>query len=417
MTTSPATLPPAGTPMAPAAIVEHLRERLEQGVLDAGVDYDQASVAVEPGAWVQAARICKLEPALRCDFFDFLSGVDRGDHGIEVVVRLYSTRHRHGVILRALAPGGRDRPVLPSLTGVYHGANWHERETYDMFGVDFEGHPGLLPRILTVENFEGWPLRKEFLLSTREAKPWPGAKEPEERREEAPDGEAPTEQAAPVPAEDKAAAAKAKAERAKAKAAAMRARKAAERAAAQSATASEARAAGEASTDQADAAAGDERAAAAQESAGGQTQEAAAGLAAAQAGEPEPQTPEGAAEIAADAGAGAADQPATAKDAAAGAVGGDTAAGAPGDEAGVDEPVPDPQAEARMAQGAAPTASGTPGVEQEGRHSGAREQEATRPAAETPGMTADADDADDAEPEDRPEDRPEDGGDAGRGAR
>ncbi len=86
--------------------------------------------------------------------------------------------HRHGVTLRTLVPGGREKPRVPTLTGVYRGANWHERETYDMFGIEFDGHPGLLPRILTVENFEGWPLRKEFQLASRNVKPWPGAKEP-----------------------------------------------------------------------------------------------------------------------------------------------------------------------------------------------------------------------------------------------
>jgi hypothetical protein len=66
------------------------------------------------------------------------------------------------------------------------GRTGHERETYDMFGIEFEGHPGLLPRILTVENFEGWPLRKEFLLMTREAKPWPGARNRPRRPTRAP---------------------------------------------------------------------------------------------------------------------------------------------------------------------------------------------------------------------------------------
>ena len=63
--------------------------------------------------------------------------------------------------------------------GVYPGAAWHERETYEMFGVDFPGHPGLAPLLLPPE-FEGHPLRKDFVLASRVAKPWPGAKEPGE---------------------------------------------------------------------------------------------------------------------------------------------------------------------------------------------------------------------------------------------
>lgn len=410
--------------MTPEAIGALFRELLNEKVLDVEVAYDQVTVTLEPDALVSAARLCKEDERLACDAWEFNCGVDLMEQGFALVTGLYSTRHRHRVLLRIVVPGGREDPVAPSLTDVYRGANWSERETYDMFGIRFEGHPGLEPRILTVENFEGWPLRKEFLLMTREAKPWPGAKEPEERKEEGQSAAA-TPSDTPVSAEDKAAAAKAKAERAKAKAAEARKRKAAERAAAER---------GQAGGDQAEAAnppvgegpagqeqgrpaqadgpepqAGEtaERAVVAQdtaegtpqqpdpaivpeaESAGGQAEEpqaegerAAAPAAAGKdvpAGTPDPSSPEGAAEIAGSA---------IAKDAAAGAVGGDTAAGAPGDSPETDQPVEDLEHEAKQGEGAAPTPSGTPGIEVEGRHA-ADEQSGDKPAAETPGMKAD----------------------------
>ncbi len=62
---------------------------------------------------------------------------------------------------------------------MFHGANWHERETYEMFGVVFAGHPNLVPLLLP-DGFEGHPLRKEFVLASRVAKEWPGAREPGE---------------------------------------------------------------------------------------------------------------------------------------------------------------------------------------------------------------------------------------------
>jgi NADH-quinone oxidoreductase subunit C len=62
----------------------------------------------------------------------------------------------------------------------FPGAAWHERETHEMFGVDFPGHPGGLAPLLLPPQFEGHPLRKEFILAARVAKPWPGAKEPGE---------------------------------------------------------------------------------------------------------------------------------------------------------------------------------------------------------------------------------------------
>lgn len=116
--------------------------------------------------------------------FDCLFGVDRGEDGFDVVAILYSTSRGQRILLRVRCDGGRESPVCPSLVDLYAGANWMERETWDMFGIDFEGHPGLTPRILCAENFEGWPLRKDFYLASREAKPWPGVKEPAELDDE-----------------------------------------------------------------------------------------------------------------------------------------------------------------------------------------------------------------------------------------
>ncbi len=72
-----------------------------------------------------------------------------------------------------------DSPSLATATGVFRGAAWHERETHEMFGIDFPGHPHLVPLLLS-DGFEGHPLRKDFVLAARVAKPWPGAKEPGE---------------------------------------------------------------------------------------------------------------------------------------------------------------------------------------------------------------------------------------------
>ena len=67
---------------------------------------------------------------------------------------------------------------------MYAGAGWHERETHEMFGIDFAGHRDLDPLLLP-DGFEGHPLRKDFVLASRVAKPWPGAKEPGESDHEA----------------------------------------------------------------------------------------------------------------------------------------------------------------------------------------------------------------------------------------
>ncbi len=176
------TLPPR-TGMGPAELGRYLRDRLERDVTDVTDAYGTPIVTVAPAALPRAARLCKSDPNLAFDFFDWLSAVDLREEGLAVVVHLYSTRHRHHVQLRTVAPGGRTDPRVPSLTGSTAAPTGTSRDLRHV-RRHLRRAPGLLPRLLTVENFEGWPLRKEFLLTTREAKPWPGAKEPEERHEE-----------------------------------------------------------------------------------------------------------------------------------------------------------------------------------------------------------------------------------------
>ncbi|RKN44282.1 NADH-quinone oxidoreductase subunit C [Micromonospora endolithica] len=142
-----------------------------------GQAYARATVDVPVAAWSDALRAARDDAELACDFFDWLSAVDELADGFDVVVHLWSTTRRHGVLLRTRVP--RATPTVASVVDVFPGAAWHERETHEMFGIDFAGHAGLLPLLLPPE-FEGHPLRKEFVLASRVAKPWPGAKEPGE---------------------------------------------------------------------------------------------------------------------------------------------------------------------------------------------------------------------------------------------
>lgn len=176
--------PAQPAPLGPEDIAELLTDRLGEQVRATDVAWGQLTVTVDADGYVAAARLCRDEPQLDMDFFDCISGVDEREDGFAVVAILYSTTHHHRVLLRHLCEGGRNRPRAPSLTPLYRGAEWQEREAFDMFGIEFDGHPGLTPRILTSENFEGWPLRKDFHLATREAKPWPGIKEPRELDED-----------------------------------------------------------------------------------------------------------------------------------------------------------------------------------------------------------------------------------------
>jgi NADH-quinone oxidoreductase subunit C len=140
-----------------------------------GGAFARATVDVPAPRWVSALTAARDE--LGCDFFDWLSAVDEMDEGYSVVAHVWSTRRRHGVLVRTRISG--QSPAVGSIVEVYAGAAWHERETYEMFGIDFPGHPALTPLLLPPE-FEGHPLRKDFVLATRVAKAWPGAKEPGE---------------------------------------------------------------------------------------------------------------------------------------------------------------------------------------------------------------------------------------------
>ncbi|MEV7566333.1 NADH-quinone oxidoreductase subunit C [Streptomyces tanashiensis] len=142
--------------------------------------YDLLTVDVPPSTWLAALETAR--DTLGCTYFDWLSAVDEPGTGFRVcahVVALGDGRPRR-LLLRTTVP--HDAPVLPTAIGIYAGAGWHERETHEMFGVAFEGHPHLVPLLLP-ENFEGHPLRKDFVLAARVAKAWPGAKEPGESHE------------------------------------------------------------------------------------------------------------------------------------------------------------------------------------------------------------------------------------------
>jgi NADH:ubiquinone oxidoreductase subunit C len=171
--------------LGPEEQVALLTERLgDDAVLGSTEDFATFTVTVAPDRWADVVELCRDEPDLAYDMFDCLFGIDAREDGFDVVCVLYATSFGNRVALRARCPGGREAPTLPSVSHVFRGADWMERETWDMFGIEFEGHPGLAPRLLTVENFEGWPLRKDFHLTSRAVKPWPGVKEPAELDEE-----------------------------------------------------------------------------------------------------------------------------------------------------------------------------------------------------------------------------------------
>ncbi|MFD7262277.1 NADH-quinone oxidoreductase subunit C [Streptomyces sp. NPDC059874] len=139
--------------------------------------YDLMTVDVPVGSWISSLEIARDK--LACTYFDWLSAVDEPGTGFRVCAHVVSLENRRvrRLLLRTTVP--HSAPSLPSAVAVYAGAEWHERETFEMFGITFTDHPHLV-HLLLPEEFEGHPLRKDFVLAARVAKAWPGAKEPGE---------------------------------------------------------------------------------------------------------------------------------------------------------------------------------------------------------------------------------------------
>jgi NADH-quinone oxidoreductase subunit C len=182
--------------------VEQLLERLEaelgDAILERAESFGTLVVRVRPDAWRRSAEVARTR--LACDYLSFVSGIDwqpapreGGDAGgdtsspvqpaettygvagsagrLQVFAHVQSTVHHWGVTLKTDVDEAD--PRAESWVAVYPGADWHERECWEMFGVVFDGHPALRHLYLPSE-FEGHPLRKDFPLLARDVKPWPG---------------------------------------------------------------------------------------------------------------------------------------------------------------------------------------------------------------------------------------------------
>lgn len=149
------------------AIATLVKTRFPEAITGSGIFRNELTLIVKKDCVVDVARFLKENKELDFNFLSDLCGVDRvGTDGIfEVVYHLYSIYKRHRVRLKA--PIASNDPRISTVTGIWITADWHERETYDMFGIKFDGHPDLR-KILTPDDFEGHPLRKDYPLDGRQ---------------------------------------------------------------------------------------------------------------------------------------------------------------------------------------------------------------------------------------------------------
>jgi NADH-quinone oxidoreductase subunit C len=149
------------------AIATLIKTSFPEAIVDSLIFRNELTLMVKKGYITDIARFLKENRELDFNFLSDLCGVDRieTDDVFEVVYHLYSIYKNHRVRLKVLIPS--DEPYISTVTGVWKTADWHERETYDMFGIKFDGHPDLR-KILTPEDFEGHPLRKDYPLDGRQ---------------------------------------------------------------------------------------------------------------------------------------------------------------------------------------------------------------------------------------------------------
>jgi NADH-quinone oxidoreductase subunit C len=147
-----------------------LRFRLGEGLESFEENHGQLVARVAPARRADVLRALREELGFR--FYTFCCGVDWPEQDtIEVFDHAYAVESRQRITVKYTLP--RDNPRVPTGVHVYAGADWHERETWELFGVVFEGHPRLR-RLLLPEWEEGYPMRKDHELRARVEKPWPG---------------------------------------------------------------------------------------------------------------------------------------------------------------------------------------------------------------------------------------------------
>lgn len=147
-------------------IVDKVRAGLPDAVVTHKVFAGEPYISIRKEALRDVCRLLKDDPALAFDYPVEVTAVDYpGDaERFEVIHVLFSIEHRRRVVLKSRVAEGD--PSIDTVADLWRGAGFMERETYDMFGIAFTGHPDLR-RILMTDDFEGWPLRKDFPIEGR----------------------------------------------------------------------------------------------------------------------------------------------------------------------------------------------------------------------------------------------------------
>jgi NADH-quinone oxidoreductase subunit C len=164
--------------MSGTAFLERLKKQFGEAITGANLSALDPWVEVSPGGLLAVCKYLRDEPDLRFDMLNCVSGVDylevdakkaaKNDWQprIEVVYHLSSLAKKTSLVLKVILPRWQfdqpgELPQVPSVSGIWSTANWHEREVFDLIGIRFTGHPDMR-RILCPEDWVGHPLRKDY---------------------------------------------------------------------------------------------------------------------------------------------------------------------------------------------------------------------------------------------------------------
>ncbi len=144
-------------------VLQRLRDRFGDAILEASEFRGELTVVVTRDRIVEICRFLKDSPETRFDLLSDLCGIDMATpvRRFGIIYNMLSVGRKHRIRLKTFCE--EEDPTIPTVTGVWRTADWHERETFDMFGIRFTGHPDLR-RVYMPEAFEYHPLRKDFPL-------------------------------------------------------------------------------------------------------------------------------------------------------------------------------------------------------------------------------------------------------------
>ncbi|MFC1925561.1 NADH-quinone oxidoreductase subunit C [Chloroflexota bacterium] len=145
--------------MTKALVGQDIAKQIAGQIPEAVIESSESWILVKPDLLLQVIQFLNTAPSLKFNFLNCITGVDYMDY-LEVVYHLTSMDHNHSLVVKVRC--NRENPEVPSLYSLFRGADYQEREIYDLLGVKFSGHPNMT-RLFMWEGFEGHPLRRDYL--------------------------------------------------------------------------------------------------------------------------------------------------------------------------------------------------------------------------------------------------------------